>query len=65
MQVMIARPAFVVGDESPMWIRLLVMTGVASVRVERLSQSLIEFAADGSEKVIWENADLNTGLSKV
>jgi len=62
VQVMVARPAFVVGGESPMWIRLLVLAGVASVRVERLAETLLRFAERGGERVIWENADLNKGL---
>lgn len=63
MQVMVARPAFVVGDESPMWIRLVIMAGMASIRVEKLAETLLQFAARGSGKVMWENADLNQGLS--
>jgi len=62
MQVMVARPAFVVEDESPLWMRLLVMTGVASIRVGKLAETLLQFATQGSGKVIWENADLNKGL---
>jgi len=59
---MVARPAFVAGDESPLWIRALVMAGVASIRVEKLAETLLKFAERGSEKVIWENADLDKGL---
>lgn len=62
VQVMVARPAFVVSDESPLWIRLLVMAGVASIRVDKLAETLLRFAEVGSEKVIWENADLNKSL---
>jgi hypothetical protein len=62
MQVMVTRPAMVIGPETNLAVKAFAAIGGPSIRVERLAETLIRFTLEGSEKVLWENAELKAGL---
>ena len=64
LEIMIARPALVVGPSSSWGIKAMGAVGVPTIRVETLVKALIGFAVFGDKqgKQLWENADLKAGM---
>lgn len=60
-ELMVARPAFVLAEGAGISMQIIGAV-LGEIQVTKLAETLIEFTLKGSNKHIWENADLKRGL---